>query len=74
MFAWERQGKVPGHKLGSLNKELKMTPEGSWDGMIWPVPQLAQRWYPFSLLPGALLRVVLSGLIYQCGTVGITSG
>lgn len=35
MFAWERQGKVPGHKLGSLNKELKMTPEGvlGWDDL-----------------------------------------
>lgn len=35
MFAWERQSKVPGHKVGSLNKELKMTPGGvlRWDDL-----------------------------------------
>lgn len=64
MIAWEGAGIVPGNKLGPLSRELKMTLK-RWpelDDLAGTVAS-SEMHLLFSL-PGALLRAVLSGLIY----------
>lgn len=73
MFAWERQGKVPSHKLGSLNKELKTIPGRvlGWDDFASTtassevVPLLAPR----SSAEGSLIRADLPTWYCWCSPV-----
>lgn len=41
MFAWEVPGIVPINKFGPLSRELD-SKRGSWDGMTWLIPLLAE--------------------------------